>query len=267
MAAAKYASSSGFANSICRLWTPLETPQATCTQALVLRKRHPQSFLRNGIIPFMSKPAEALNLLKAGLSPGEIAREQGVTLNKILGYLNQAVGRGMLHRSDILFSIPPDRRKNPTNAADQEVVRLYATTSVALGDMYENLRSIEVALHQGIRNALETHFGAGEMGWWREGVPLEIRQKLHARREEDPEPSDPYAYSDLIDLKQIMDKRWKIVCIILPPKARSDKQSLLSSLTRLNRIRNKVMHPVRSDTPSEDDFQFVREIKQVFAID
>jgi hypothetical protein len=57
----------------------------------------------------MGVRGEALDLLRDGLLPREIAEYQGVTLATILGYLDQLVGRGDLRRSDILFSVQKGR--------------------------------------------------------------------------------------------------------------------------------------------------------------
>ena len=58
----------------------------------------------------MGKREEALDLLNRDLSPKEIANIQGVSLKTILGYLNELIGRGVIRRSDILFSVPKDIR-------------------------------------------------------------------------------------------------------------------------------------------------------------
>jgi hypothetical protein len=34
---------------------------------------------------------------------------------------------------------------------------------------------------------------------------------------------------------------------------------------KLNDIRNKVMHPVRSEDPSEEEYKFVRGLRQLLA--
>jgi hypothetical protein len=48
------------------------------------------------------------------------------------------------------------------------------------------------------------------------GIPLGLRQKLHSRREEDTDPSEPYDYTDLIDLAELLEKNWsKIAAKIL----------------------------------------------------
>ena len=88
----------------------------------------------------------------------------------------------------------------------------------ALGDMYEDIRTIEVGLHKLIRRGLEEKFGSSESGWWREGVPLGVRKKCVERREEDDskEWPQPYCYTDLIDLKTILDSNWGVLCDCLP---------------------------------------------------
>jgi len=231
---------------------------------------------------------EVLQMLRNGMNPREIASERGVTLATILGYLDQLVGRGQLRRSDILFSVPAevrqpildkvsDGRSQSISAVmgrlersglvvdedDILIVQKYSDAAHALGEIYEDIRTIEVGLHNLIRIALEEDFGSEEAGWWRQGIPRDIRVKCQQRREEeetDPAP-EPYCYTDLIDLRAILDKQWPILSRHLPNQATGDKKMLLSDLMRLNQIRRMVMHPVRGGVPSEYDFEFLRSLK------
>jgi hypothetical protein len=61
-------------------------------------------------------------------------------------------------------------------------------------------------LHAAIRQALQEEYGNDESGWWRTGVPLSVRQKLQSRREEDTDAAEPYAYTDLLDPAEILER-------------------------------------------------------------
>jgi len=231
---------------------------------------------------------EVLRMLKEDhLSPGEIAVRRNVTVSTILGYLDQMVGAGRLRRSDILFTVPSEKRslicrafrvgqsahqcwaalrKLPGGADvcedDVTVVLRYGSAGHSLGDIYEDVRTIEVELHKSIREALEREFGPDESGWWRRGIPVAIRKTCQERREDDAAPApEPYCYTDLLDLKAALDKQWRILQRYLPPKVVKDKPALLADLVELNRIRRMVMHPVRGAIPSEADFDFLRSLK------
>jgi hypothetical protein len=146
---------------------------------------------------------------------------------------------------------------------DIKVVDRYKDARFALGDMYEHVRTIEINLHELIRKCLASEFGKGENGWWRKGVPVLIRQKCVGRREEDDEPlADPFGYADLVDLKEIVIRQWAIIREQLPGETAANRKAVESDLNRLNQIRKLVMHPVRGGVPSEDDFDFVRSLKQ-----
>lgn len=237
---------------------------------------------------------DTLALLRDGLSRREISKHRGVTIATTLGYLNQLVGEGRVRRSDILHSIPRETRTRVMSAIertpsgslvtiyikldkealckedkipreDTEVVWRYRDARVPLGDMYEDLRQIEVWLHQFLKAALQEEFGPGEQGWWQKGIPLAVRQDCQARREEDNEPaSEVYSYTTLVNLTAIIDKNWAIVSKHLPGQAASNRGQLLANLLHLNQIRNKVMHPVRGNVPTEEDFEFVQDVKALF---
>jgi hypothetical protein len=228
---------------------------------------------------------DTLRMLRDGLSPKEITKARGVNINTTLGYLDQLIGRGDLRRSDIFFSVPKHIRdaipislsigrtiqefsnlirKLNINADSEDVIVVmkYGDSRYALGDMYEDIRTIETHLHQIIQEALEEKYGDEFIDWWRQGIPEPIRKNCVVRQEEDPEPvPDPYCYTDLLDLWQILDRQWKTLKDALPDSFKANKKELQTSLFRLNLIRRQVMHPVRGVIPSEEDFEFIREFK------
>jgi hypothetical protein len=62
-------------------------------------------------------------------------------------------------------------RKNLEIDQDElEVVLRYGDARYALGDMYEDLRTIEVEMHRLLRSSLEQEYGPGETGWWQIGM-------------------------------------------------------------------------------------------------
>jgi helix-turn-helix protein len=231
---------------------------------------------------------EVVKMLKQGLSPVEIARQRNVTLSTIIGYLDQMIGRGLIRRSDVLFSIPLEIRRpiqerlsdsmSQSSSAiigrlqrrgfiiDEDylwLVQHYGSARYALGEIYEDIRTIEVELHKLIKQALEKEFGTGEAGWWRQGIPVDVRTDCNTKRESDSVyASEPYCYTTIIHLKKIINKQgnWKTIREHLRLKE-SDRNKLSEHLDKLNQIRNQVMHPVRGEVPSEDDFEFIRSLK------
>lgn len=223
-------------------------------------------------------------MLKRGLPPSEIAKELNTSGAVVMQYLCLMIGEGELRRSDLVFSIPQDVRE----AAEQAIERTgstnfgvvardlrrngvrtqrldlgvylnYRRARVVLGDMYELVRAVEVRLHSFVKQAFIAEFG--EEQWWRSGVPDSIRAECAALLEKDPEPAEePYCYTHLINLREILDKRWSVLSKYMPSELLSKKKDLLERLLRLNRIRNSVMHPVRNSALDEGDFEFVRAL-------
>ena len=214
----------------------------------------------------MGKRGETLSLLRSGLDPIQISIEQRVGLATTLGYLDEFIGKGKLRRSDVFFSLSREQRNDPKSLEEHQIVARYGDAAHALGDLYEDLRCVEVTLHEQIRKALESQFGSGDAGWWRKGLPEQIRARLADRRERDDDPDHPYAYTDLLDLWEILDRNWGKVAKEVVPHSLPDKARLERDFRRLNKIRNRVMHPVRSRSPSESDFEAIREIRQRLSI-
>jgi len=149
----------------------------------------------------MGRPSDVAELVRQGKTPTEIAAKLGLSANSVEGYLHRAVGEGLLRRSDIYFSVAKARRKT-----DLTLGNWYTNPQHALGDMYEDIRRIELRAHERIREALIGSYGDGEAGWWRQGVPERVRVKCQERRERDvDEPCDPFCYSDLLDLDAILE--------------------------------------------------------------
>jgi hypothetical protein len=168
----------------------------------------------------MARKHEAEELLRQGACPSEIATRMGVSVNSAIQYLCTRVGEGSLRLSDIYFSWPPEKRdvlqrarrgRYPddgllsSNGLCREELELFESLRgrrVFSGDMYDYVSEAEVAIHKLVRTILEHALGAEESGWWREGIPVSVREKCASRRKLDEQPSEhPYAYATLIDLE------------------------------------------------------------------
>ncbi len=87
-----------------------------------------------------------------------------------------------------------------------------------------------------------------------------IRKDCAELKEEDPEPGhEIYCYTHFIHLREILDKQWPLFSHYLPNSAIEDKKLFLGYFTKLNHIRNKVMHPVKEIFPTEEEFDLARE--------
>jgi hypothetical protein len=229
----------------------------------------------------MSKRDQACSLLRQGHSPSQIAAKMGVRTSYVMNYLWSKIGEGELRRSDLAFSLKRNvrraieavvaetgsqsagrichelqRRGIQCSRYDVRMYLEYRRAPVVLGDMYEIVRDIEVRLHRFIKRVFISEFG--EENWWRGGVPDHIRAECAALREKDPEPApEPYNYTHLIALREILDRKWSILSKYLPAEVGQSKKDLLERLVQLNRIRNNVMHPVRGGMLTEEEFEFV----------
>ncbi len=233
----------------------------------------------------MSKRDQAYALLRQGRSPGEIAGVMHLRTSEVMQHLWSKIGEGQLRRSDIAFSLKRKVRRAveeavartgsqspsvicrelakqgvPCSKFDIRIYLDYRRAPVVLGDMYEIVRSIEVRLHRFVKRVFIAEFGEEE--WWRGGVPDMIRAECAALREKDPEPAEePYCYTHLIALREILDRKWGLLCKHLPSEVAQNKKDFLERLRQLNRIRNNVMHPVRGGQLSEEEFEFVYNLE------
>ena len=229
----------------------------------------------------MTRRDKATALLREGHSPSQIAARIGIRASEVMHYLHTKIGQGELRRSDIAFSLNRGMRQAvddalaagvPMNTSrisrelrkkgitwdrfDLRVYLEFRRTGVVLGDMYEIVRNIEVRLHSFIKRMFIAEYG--EENWWRGGVPEKIRAECAALLEKDPEPApEPYCYTHLIALREILDRGWPALSRHLPAAVTANKKDMLDRLLQLNRIRNAVMHPVRGENLTEEEFEFV----------
>ena len=209
----------------------------------------------------MGRPDDVARLLNAGLDPVAMARELQITLASVLGYLDRAIFEGLIRRSDIYFSISPEEREDPSRDY-KTILDRYRNGAAAYGDMYEDLRNIELSLHRRVREELESALGASELEWFLDVLPEGVRLKCVEGREKDRyNYLEPYCYTDLLDLSKIIAKKWTLFEDILPAPIGSDKPRFTNDMETLNKLRNRVMHPVRGPAPNESDFEFVRDVK------
>jgi hypothetical protein len=223
----------------------------------------------------------AARLVRDGASPSEIAEQWGTKIAQIRLYLLEQIAEGELFGTDVLRSISADTKHayetyvqesesdyywDLVNGCTEmgfsrEEFRLYLDCRDSFRrDMYTYMSRLEVFVHEKIHETLVAEFGQAETGWWRKGIPEQIRISCVTSREADPyPPGEPYAYTTFIQLSNIIQKNWNLFSSILPSSFASDKKLLTQTLNRLNGIRNAVMHPVKRVDYSEDDFLFLRE--------
>jgi len=111
-----------------------------------------------------------------------------------------------------------------------------AATAFDLVDRIE--RSLVEFAVNGLKSAFED--------WWTNGIPLPIRNKCAQRREEEGNKIPKVAYLDLLDVREILEKNWRLFEKKLAAVGwGGGKKSPLSWFDELNDIRRSVMHPVR----------------------
>jgi hypothetical protein len=229
----------------------------------------------------MARKDEAEDWLREGLYPSAIARRMGISTKSVIQYLRTKVGEGSLRLSDVYFSWSAEKREILQQAGKKKFpdVRLLSANELSredfdlflslfgsrfVGDLYEYISLTERAIHRLVRSRLEREYGPTDDGWWRKGIPSAIRVKCVSRREEDQDPAEQFAYTTLIDLRTVISGNWRLFQNEIPEQYRSDRRKLESDLTRLNGIRNFVMHPVKEKKWTDDDFIFVRSLCKLF---
>lgn len=221
-----------------------------------------------------------------GFRPAQIARNLSQPISQISFYLGSAVLEGRIRWSDVLLTFPAEFRFEmgrhsmaalPTlpddnlkviaefydsvcSDLDVSDLRLFAflqVNRVLWSDCYTLITSIECQLHSQVRACLQKRYPRPENAWWRR-LPIVLRQELQSRSEADDRGAEPYSFTSLIDLRSVMEKKnWSLFSAKLPERAAG---TLLEDLKALNGLRNRIMHPVRNEPPTDDEYRYLREM-------
>jgi DNA sulfur modification protein DndB len=107
------------------------------------------------------------------------------------------------------------------------------------------IRNLQIAISSFVLDQLKSRYPNGKDWWW-EGVPSEIRKKVVARIQDDPErPSEEQSF-DLLDYKNIATANWELLGPALGRNEEGQgKQKQIAWFQELNKLRNRTMHPER----------------------
>jgi len=231
----------------------------------------------------MGRPEECCELAKQGLTPCEIASQLGISTGSVNPYLDTAVRKHLISRSDILFNLiervnqlsrqlteedlPAEIATNellesldkrfPAYGADFRLLASLDEYRIFSTDLYQLVLALERNLHKQIPIVLRGQFRGDAHAWWCQGVPSKVRSDCEGRQRRDANLDDPWTYTTFAHLEQVLESNWPTFCDHLPQDVVDDKEHFFECLDKLRGIRNRVMHPVGDSLPTEADFRFV----------
>lgn len=208
----------------------------------------------------MAGADECARMLREGKTPREIGDARGVRLSTVHDYLDRAVGKGVIRRSDIYFSIASSTRDLVEKVKDEQQIKVrrdpydgyvhmrqfekalpheqpqdiqvclrYGPACRYYGDLYEELRGFEVDLHRLVRPVLEREYNAAAGAWWFSGVDESTRKSAAGRAEELARDGyDPWLCVTLIELSTTVTKQWSLFSPLRAASRSSTARSLPS---------------------------------------
>lgn len=225
----------------------------------------------------MGRPDDVASLIRDGRSPADIAQSWDVTVSTVIGYAWRAIGMRQIRVTDVLVTLDEAvlsvlwssgsavdytllRRSFPTlGSDDMETYKAFGAGAGVLGDMYEDLRAIELLLFHFLVDELKRRFGGDELGWWRR-VPSYHREQCVVRREHDPVPLLPEHYLDFAGLISVLENNKRELRDVLPPHL--SPGDLANRLHEVRRIRNRVFHPLREESPEMHQYLLVGNLRR-----
>lgn len=140
---------------------------------------------------------------------------------------------------EIAYRIGRAIRDTESNFEAEGLLKWMETKStVDVAEAQTLCTDLERRLVSSIRARMKEEYG--DDGWWRE-IPLHIRQEAAKRREAEPEEYPPDTFLYLIDLKEIVEKKWQLFqeTHAIGTGSKGDKTKWL---VQLNDIRRHAFH-------------------------
>lgn len=132
-------------------------------------------------------------------------------------------------------------------------------------EAYAVIHRLELRIRRLVIEGLKSKFGSTGNRWWKEGVPLGIREEASKREEQSDEPDcGREAFLNLIDFQRIIKRtgNWEILQGDLSFGGQRGKDKGTKWLAKLNDIRKVVMHPAEGRTLSSEQLGFLRELEE-----
>jgi len=125
-------------------------------------------------------------------------------------------------------------------------------------DAATTVRAIEVGLHVIVKAILEKEFGPN---CWKTGVPKQIRIEASQRHEAEDGNFSKEANLYLLNLKEIVEKQWKLFGTLFEEVRGKGKSNSLQWVVQLNEIRNRTAHPLklRERPMNSEELLFLRD--------
>lgn len=225
-----------------------------------------------------NQPCRVGRLIELRYAPNQIAKILGVSESTVPQYIDRAACDSIVNFVQVYLALTGLTIDLQRLVIQQIKLPLVGapTTSPSLSRKYERLaiaehylqiREIERTLHESIKRTLIELFGSSEDGWWRQGIPKDIRSSCAAMRENDSSgvSYDPFTYTNFMDLKKILQmhrKNYQDSFAFLKGLSNADCDQFLNELEELNAVRNTVMHPVRVDVPHYEQLLFVQKLHE-----
>jgi DNA sulfur modification protein DndB len=109
---------------------------------------------------------------------------------------------------------------------------------------------LQLRIQDATLRLLRSTFGKGDEGWWRQGVPIQVRQEVAARRE--LKGGELEQFFQLLDYKSIAAANWDLFKPFFKYGGGQSRDSSLAWFNPLNDIRNRTAHPEQGPVSDEE---------------
>lgn len=229
-------------------------------------------------------------LIRDGRSPTRTAAELRITGSDVRHCILLQVAEGGLTRSEVIISIPAVTRQEYErlilSSQDQDYLSVIGHCRSRLGngsfeefqlyfefrnslrsDTYNLLEQVDTWFRNVVRARLEIAYGKEETGWWKRGIPEEIRMACLKCREADPyQPAEPYSYSTIKQLGEIVNLNWNLFVGVIPLAFANGNRELQNRTAELDAIRDAVLNPAKQLSIQDEDFAVVLSAKNALMI-
>lgn len=236
----------------------------------------------------MGKPAECAELIRQSYSPLHIADKLGVNHSTVVDYLYRAIGHNLITMSDIVFTWPEPSRiiiENIINRLntdywysiyndvdfqktffDRNNLQFYLELrKFYVGDLYFMISNLEIYLHNFVKDELSRHYNQYENEWWEKGVSGDLKNKCELKKSKNsPNSLHSYHFLNFMQLSDVIVNNWSLFRKIFTNDLIKYSENFRKYLFEVNKIRNKVMHPLNSGIiRCDNEFKIVKQVYNI----
>lgn len=215
----------------------------------------------SGIKTWQATPDELLDVMTPFTEP-LVAHFKIATVDELRAYRRQVGNLGQSRVAFAMMDVINNAKPSFSPTGLDEYRKSHDQTGTNQARILMPKLQLEI---QGVTlRILKSKYGPDEAGWWRQGVPPQVRQDVAALREANPELGGYEQNFDLLDYRSIASAKWELFEPFFAVGGGNSKEKQLGWFSKLSILRNRIAHPERGPV-SDAELAYIQDLLDHFA--